>query len=89
MLENQEILKKLIIEKIPNVKKINSEFFPVFPDVYFIKEPKKSQKEPKIVKKCQIFGSFMKCTSGNTGKNSELIFLIFGIFSIMSFFKIS
>ena len=40
MLKNQEILKKLMIEKIPNVKKINSEFFPVFPDVYFIKEPK-------------------------------------------------
>ena len=40
MLKNQEILKKLIIEKIPNVKKINLEFFSVFPDVYFIKEPK-------------------------------------------------
>ena len=50
MLKNQEILKKLIIEKIPNVKKINSKFFPVFPDVYFIKEPKKSQKLSKNAK---------------------------------------
>ena len=47
MLKNQEILKKLIIEKIPNVKKINLKFFPVFPDV-------RAQKEPKIVKKCQF-----------------------------------
>ena len=50
MLKNQEILKKLIIEKISNVKKINSEFLPVFPDVYFIKEPKKSQKLSKNAK---------------------------------------
>ena len=62
MLKNQEILKKLIIEKIPNVKKINSEFFPVFPDVYFIKEPKKSQKLSKNAKyaKCAIWGSFRR-----------------------------
>ena len=51
MLKNQEILKKLIIEKIPNVKKINLEFFSVFPDVYFIKEP-------KIWHFLTIFGSF-------------------------------
>ena len=82
MLKNQEILKKLIIEKIPNVKKINSEFFPVFPDVYFIKEPKKSQKLSKNVK-------YAKYAIWNTEKNSELIFLTFGIFSIMNFFKIS
>ena len=61
-LQNQEILKKPIIKKITNVKKINLEMFSVLPDAWFEKEPKKSQKLSKNAKcvNCAIWYSFRR-----------------------------